>query len=146
MIQILTEICKVLKNWFIKSDNDIYFDKFTIRDNTVSPVLDFLQVGQYYRIVGSVFNDGVHTFGDESDTLIDETFDGAVWAMYVPKDVLDLDAEITAWVDKNRDALASPYTSESFGGYSYTKATTANGSTYGWQDAFKSRLNRWRKI
>ena len=40
----------------------------------------------------------------------------------------------------------SPYTSESFGGYSYTKATDANGAPIGWQKAFASRLNKWRKL
>ena len=38
------------------------------------------------------------------------------------------------------------YRSESFGGYAYTKATDANGAPIGWQKAFASRLNQWRRL
>ena len=43
----------------------------------------------------------------------------------------------------------SPYQSESFAGYSYSKAAKGSGnsgSTVTWRDAFKSRLNKYRKI
>ena len=40
----------------------------------------------------------------------------------------------------------SPYQSESFGGYSYTKASASNGDQVDWKTVFRSRLNRWRKI
>ena len=46
-------------------------------------------------------------------------------------------------------ALASPYQSESFGGYSYTKASAGSsdsGEGITWQKKFKSQLNQWRKI
>lgn len=83
--------------------------------------------------------------------LTDETFHGSVWAMAIPPAVIALSTDIDEWVEKNAEIIASPYSSESFGGYSYTKrnGTSANGSSnsvFGWQDAFRSRLNRWRKI
>ena len=110
--------------------------------------------GQYYRICGSVFNDGVHKYGDESDSLVDESFDGAVWAMAVPPAVIALDADITAWQEKYGGAESeamSPFTSESFGGYSYSKSSRSgtSGDDAGagsWQSAFAGRLNMWRKI
>ena len=40
----------------------------------------------------------------------------------------------------------SPYTSESFGDYSYTKATGESGAPLTWRDVFASRLNAWRKL
>ena len=46
-------------------------------------------------------------------------------------------------------AAMSPYMSESFGGYSYSKGasnTASGGSVVTWQDAFKTRLAPWRKI
>ena len=137
----LTEICAELRNYF-EVPNGRHFGKFEINGGTVAP-LDFLQEGQYFRIVGSVFNDGVYQYPPTS--LTDEEFDGAVWAMALPPSVVALAAEIKAY--NNSDAgKASPYTSESFGGYSYTKATDESGAPIGWQKAFASRLNRWRKL
>lgn len=143
----LTQICNEIKNYFSVED-DRFIGDFEIIDNKITPSIS-IQDGQYYRIVGSVFNDGVHKYGDETDVLKDESeFHGAVWLMRVPQDVIDLAKEIAEWQEKNADVLASPYTSESFGGYSYTKASGGNGTggAYSWKDAFASRLNRYRKI
>ena len=137
----LTELCAHLRNYFEVS-NGRHFGTFTISGGSIAP-LDFLQDGQYFRIVGSVFNDGVHKYGEAN--LTDEKFNGAVWAMAVPRVVVDLSEEIKAYNDSDA-GKASPYTSESFGGYSYTKATDANGVPIGWQKAFASRLNKWRKL
>ena len=148
----LTEICQYLRNWF---DRRRYFGKFVIAngeiktsENVALPILE----GQYYRIVGSVFNDGVHKNG--SGYLTDEPeFEGAVWLMAVPPDFLLLVDEISDWVEKNADALGSPYASESFGGYSYS-LRAGNGSVgdsgasggLSWQNQFAARLSPWRKI
>lgn len=137
----LTEICAELRNYFC-SEKDINRGKFTIINGDISPS-DFLQVGQFYRITGSVFNDGVWQY--PSDRLIDETFDGAVWAMAVPPAVVALAEEIQEY-EKSEANKPTNYISESFGGYSYTKATDAHGNAAGWQTVFASRLNKWRKI
>lgn len=138
----LTELCKELNNWF---DYKRAFGTFTIENNTID--LD-LQEGQYFRIVGSVFNDGVHMFPPVD--LHDETFVGAIWAMAVPSEVIALATDIDSWNSKYAEVLASPYTSESFGGYSYSKATSGGGvgssDLLSWQGAFASRLKKWRKI
>lgn len=140
----LNEICGYMKNWF-SDDSDKHFGTFKIENGKIMP-LDFVQPGQYFRIVGSVFNDGIYC-NDDTLQLIDEVFsDGAVWSMRIPKEIIDLDAEITAWMEKNADTLASPYSSESFGGYSYTKASGSNNSGYTWINAFRKRLERWKKI
>lgn len=144
----LTELCQELRNWF---DLDRRFGTFTISGGTLTA--DFLQTNQYYRIVGSVFNDGVHKYGDETDELTDETFDGAVWALAIPKEVVALANDIDEWQTKygGADSAAlSPFNSESFGGYSYSKGSGASSnsdtSNSGWQAAYASRLNKWRKI
>lgn len=130
-----------LKNWFLV---DIYERTFTIKDSALE--LPFLKKGQYYRICGSVFNDGLHKYGDSGDQLQDETFTGAVWALAIPKAVVELAVEIEAWQAKNGEAAQSPYSSESFGGYSYTKATDpTTGHAVTWEAAFRGRLNPWRK-
>lgn len=137
----LAEICAELRNYF-EVPNGRHFGTFTISGGSIAQ-LDFLQEGQYFRIIGSVFNDGVHQY--PASDLTDETFHGAVWSMAVPPSVIDLAAEIEEY--NNSDAgKPSPFTAESFGGYSYTKATDANGAPIGWQKAFASRLNRWRKL
>ena len=65
--------------------------------------------------------------------------------MAVPPALIELATEIEEY--NNSDAgKASPFTSESFGGYAYTKATDANGSPIGWKKAFASRLSKWRKL
>lgn len=136
----LSELCHEINNYFPKKK---YFGTYTIEDGIL--VIPELQSGQYYRICGSVFNDGVHKYG-EAD-LKDETFDGAVWAMAIPEEVIALSEEIDEWKAKYETAeTMSPYQSESFGGYSYTKASGASGGTATWQDVFGSKLNNYRRI
>lgn len=137
----LTEICAEIRNYFLLP-NGIHTGTFTISSGSIAP-LNFLQDGQYFRIVGSTFNDGVYQY--PTAELTDESFSGAVWAMGLPPAFLALAAEIEAWQKKDA-AKPSPYTSESFGGYSYTRATNSKGMTATWQDAFASRLNKWRRI
>ncbi len=142
----LTELCQELKNWFVR---DKIFDTFTIENGAIAVPDGSLQDGQFFRVIGSVFNDGVHQYG-ESD-LTDEVFTGAIWAMAVPPAVIDLSERISAWVTKYGDSVSSPYSSESFGSYSYTRASAGqgnanSGSAPTWQSTFASELNRWRKI
>ena len=132
-----------LKNWFVVP-NGVHVGAYTIKNGSLE--LPFLQNGQYYRICGSVFNDGLHKYGDESDKLQDETFWGTVWACAIPKAVVELSAKIEEWQTKNGDAVSSPFSSESFGGYSYTKATdSVTGSVATWETVFRSQLNPYRK-
>ena len=138
---IITEICAELRNWFAVP-NGVHIQTYTISGGSIVP-LDFLQAGQYFRIIGSVFNDGVHQY--PASDLTDEVFHGAVWAMAVPPAVIDLATEIEEY-NKSDAGKASPFTSESFGGYAYTKATDENGVPIGWQKAFASRLNKWRRL
>ena len=138
----LTELCGVLRNWF---ETDRISGTYTVENGSIT--LPFLQNGQFFRVVGSVFNDGVHQYPDYA--MADETFDGSIWPMSVPPALLCLGEEIKAWQEKNVDIAASPYTSESFGGYSYSKSTSGSATGAGmvtWQSVFKSRLNQWRKI
>ena len=137
----LTELCRELKNWFeVKK----IFNTFSIEDGSL--LLTEAKVGQYFRIVGSVFNDGVYQY--PATGLTDETFKGAVWLMAVPKEVTDKVEEITKWETDNAQAINSPYTSESFGGYSYSKSDSGDGSrsSASWQGHFASWLNKYRKI
>ena len=144
----LSELCKEINNWF---EQRKYFGEFVVEDGHLTGNFS-LQENQYFRIVGSVFNDGVYQY--PATGLTDETFNGAIWAMAIPSEVIALASDIEAWKNKYQsiDSPAmSPYNSESFGGYSYSKSS--GGSTSGnvdlsgtWQGAFADRLNHWRKI
>lgn len=134
------------RNWFCPRER-IYPDTYTITDGVLSAasrdLSAILRDGQYYRIVGSVFNDGLHLYRDtgggdddsgnqpddgEADAvsasesgsdggadglLTDETFTGAVWACAIPPAVIALAKEIADWQDEYGEAAASPYSSKS---------------------------------
>ena len=147
----LSELCQELRNWFdrgqphINGALEISSGKIITAD-----FINVIQANQYFRIVGSVFNDGVYKYTNDL-MLIDEVFDGSIWLMAIPKAVLDLDKEIDDWMTKyfNIDSEAmSPFDSESFGGYSYSKSSggSSGGSGVSWQNVFASKLNLWRKI
>lgn len=132
----LDEICKYLKNWFETSHQDGVFE---ISDGTLT--VPKCQTGQYIRIVGSVLNDGIYTY--PLTGLKDETFKGSVWLLIIPKYIEDLDTKITEFVSENKKG---GYSSESFGGYSYSKSTNKNGNISGWQDVFNEDLKPYKKI
>lgn len=133
-----------LKNWFVVPDG-VHDGVYTIERGELE--LPFLQDGQYYRICGSVFNDGLHKYGDYCRILHDETFTGTVWALAIPVAVVELAEKIADWEAKNGDTVTSPFSSESFGGYSYTKATdTTTGAQATWETVFRSQLKPFRKL
>lgn len=154
----LTEICQYLKNWFDKDEfhNPLPFweGEFRISEGQLD-LGDELLDGQYFRIVGSVLNEGVHQY-HSTETLTDEVFTGRVQSMAVPQVILSIANEIADWQNKygGADSVAmSPFNSESFGGYSYSKSGAGAGNSSsggsgagGWQSIFASRLSPWRKI
>ena len=156
----LTELCDVMNNWFDENSDDgtknRFFGTYTISGGQIDLSEIGIQENQYYRIVGSVFNDGVYQYHAPVDSadpaeepeLIDETFTGAIWAMAVPKKVLGLLAEINDWEDKYGPIVASPFNSESFGGYSYYKGykNTMSTVTTSWSSKFAEKINKWRKV
>ena len=152
----LQQVCEYIHNYFIKA---VHEGRYEITAGVIS--LDFLKEGQRFRIKGSDLNDGVYTYyadgiRNDDDTevvgLRDETFEGTVRAMAVPPAVIALSGEINEWVEKYGETVNSPYQSENvIGVYSYTKAqfggsNNSNSSPVSWQDIFKSRLDRYRRM
>ena len=135
----LTEILAHLRNYFVVETHE---DTFEIVGGVLP--LGFLQKGQYFRIIGSIFNDGVYCCTEDLK-LTDEIFTGKVEALAIPTDLIKLAEEITAYMQSD-EAKPTALTSESFGGYSYTKATESSGAAASWQTVFAARLRRWRKI
>ena len=136
----LEQVLGEIHNWFVR---EVVEGDFTISGGQLLlPDGPALQDGQYLRVVGSVLNDGLHQWPVAD--LADEEFHGEVWALAVPQEVQDLAGAIDDWDAKN---APGPYVSESFGGYSYTRATNgATGQAAGWRDRFRQELNRWRKV
>ena len=147
---LMDEVCGYIHNYFPAKPGGIHRGTFTIRDGMLT--VDFLQPNQYFRVIGSVFNDGVWMY--QSGDMVDETFTGAIWAMNVPPAFIALLQEIEQWVDKYGGADSvnmSPFNAESFNNYSYTKSGVArsNASSGGpttWDTVYGSRLVRWKKL
>lgn len=137
----LEQVLLSLRNWFVA---DKRTGRVRIEDGSLVPPAGLdLNEGQYIRITDSTFNDGLHRW--PCTGMTDEEFVGTVWALAVPKAVIDLADEIEAWQTEHAEELGSPYASESFGGYSYTRVG-GDGSPITWRQQFKARLDPWRKL
>lgn len=138
----LFELLMYLRNFFPGMKWQFFREEIT--EKRLS--LPGLENGDYYLIEGSRRNDGIHVYGNQD--LRNEVFSGTVTEICVPDAVLKLLDEINQWQEKNGEAVASPYQSESFGGYSYAKANTnsGNGESMSWKTAFGPRLRAWRKL
>ena len=155
----LTELCQELRNWFDR-DQQKWYGEFTISNGAITWGVKSLDLkdGQYFRIIGSTFNDGVQKYDSEAlASMTDESFDGSVWAMAVPPSVIALAEAISNWKGKFEDldnSNMSPFQSESFGGYSYSKGSGGSsssgvgqsGAVDTWQSVFAKKLSRWRKL
>lgn len=151
---IMSEVCALINNWFDKGWPK-YTGLIAINDGAVTSEGSEIEIkeGQYYRVIGSALNDGVWQYGNADEAPVNEEFNGAVWLMGVPPAVTAICNEIEAWIAKYGGVESpgmSPFQSESFAGYSYSKAAGATdsggGVLSGWQSAFASRLLRWKKL
>ena len=166
----LTEICGYLKNWFNREPNGTDYPKFRGDFVVSNGVIKWdsgadlpLHEGQYYRIIGGVFNNGgvyrfmLHPPSQETaagELPKDEAFTGEVWSMAVPPDVVAIAEEIAKWNEANGkadSAAMSPFNSESFGGYSYSKSggggsSSGNRTGITWVDVYGARLTRYKKL
>lgn len=138
---------KILRKlgWFNRPNryvDHIEFGKFTIKDGCISPS-DFLEYEDYFRIVGSKRNDGLYQH--PTAVLTDENFEGAVWVMRVPPIVITLAQDYEKEYGNNSEKT-NAYVSESFGGYSYTKATDSHGVPLSWWRLHEDELRPFRII
>lgn len=142
---VMTEVCDYLNNYFWEKR---IRGNFSIENGSIT--IPALKSGQYFRIIGSTFNDGVHIY--PATNLHDEEFEGTIEAMAIPAVVIAIASDIKDWQTKygGADSAAmSPFNSESFNGYSYSKSGSGNansGSNVTWQDVFGGRLNKYRKL
>lgn len=114
---------------------------FTIEDGKID-LSSFVKNGQYFLIEGSDLNDGVHLY-DEGLSLLDEKFNGRITALKLPRDFIETVKRMEEDVKSGK--YYSPYASESFGGYSYSRAQGSNGPANVFE-VYKSDLSVWRKL
>ena len=138
----LYELLMYLRNFFPGEKWQFFGEDITEK----RLLLPGLENGDYYLIEGSRRNNGIHVYGNSD--LRNETYSGIVTELCIPTELLILLDEINAWQEKHAEALQSPYQSESFGGYSYTKASESGGTgeSMSWKTVFAPRLRIWRKI
>lgn len=116
--------------------------EFVITGNSLSPAPD----APFVAIKGSAYHNGVYSLldGEMIDAPDkDETFDGVVYPLRPPDDFLALCKDISAFDDKSPVGAMQ---SETFGGYSYTRASGANGGVATWQNAYASRLIPFKRM
>lgn len=147
---ILEQVLNHIHNWFVY--DEITVDGCAVEGGSL-PASVSIPEGAWYRVQGSLFNDGLHRHPAED--LADETFDGTITICSIPNALLDVVEEIEDWQQAYNEgrnkALGSPYSSESFDGYSYSMrdysgANSASGGLSGWQAEFAGQLNAWRRI
>lgn len=132
----INKVCAEVRNYFVKSRHK---GDYVITDGGLN--LPFLVEGQFFRVEGSVLNDGIYCY--PVNNLQNEAFSGTIVAMAVPPAFLELVEKIKIFDTQN---AVSPFVSESWGGYSYSKATDSKGQIANWKTAFAKELNAWRKI
>lgn len=137
----LEQILDYIHNYFVHKE---YNGVFTISDGRLEGDSDYFLNGQYFKIEGSILNDGLYEYPNY--VLTDEEFEGKLLTLAIPPALLTTAQEIGEWVEKNSEIINNPYNSESFGGYAYSKTSSSSGGVFGWKDMFGKKLNRWRKI
>lgn len=141
----LENILKYLNNHFYAWQE---VGGFIINDNKIKVKANYVQ-GQYIRITGSILNNGVYQIKNvegemiELEGLTNEIFEGCIFGLAIPKDLLKLAEVIEEYEKENKK---NNVISESFGGYSYTKATDKSGNIASWESVYFNALCKYRRI
>ena len=120
----------------------------TTRNNLINSIIHGTTNNSYilavndgvYKVV-SCGNNGMNGITVQG-CLTDEKFTGYICSLSVPKPFVELCRDIQTYNTENK---AGVMISESFGGYSYTKATV-NGQLATWKDAFAGSLKPYRRM
>ena len=142
LYEVMLHVRKRTENCWIDPAHCQFDTEFKIENGSIT--LPDLVKGQYFIIRNSYFNDGVYTY-PEND-LIDEESRFDIISIKPPKVFVDLVEEIEEWQETYGSKSEKPFTSESFDGYSYQRATNSEGTAVTWKDVFKTRLNEWRML
>ena len=139
--RVMKECRNFFETGYVKSD-------FTITGGVISPAALF-PAGSYIAIENSAFYSGVYRVmqggvleGIPVDAFNDR-FTGRVWFLRPPAGFLELCRQIGEYIEK---APKGAYQSESFGDYSYTRASGKSGGVLTWQEHFGEELAQYRRM
>ena len=141
--QILTTVCRSLPRFFERSSES---GTFTIENEILTGNAATYLVGSYIAVTGSLINNGVYLVNDSMITLVgakNEVFQGTIYQLAIPNDFLAMVEEIQGNIETTAK-VDQGITSFSFGGYSESRATTADGVVASWREVYKSRLVPFR--
>lgn len=141
MVVGVAAVMRQVRNYFEREAMD---GRFVISSSVLSPA----PKAPYVYICGSAHCDGVWQLS--GGTLLsergafahDETFSGRVWGLHPPDGFLALCEKIADYDEQNPIGAVQ---SESFGDYSYTRASGQNG-VQGWSAAFRALLLPYRRM
>lgn len=124
------------------------FGEYSIKNNKIQVRGKYI-AGQYIRIIGSFLNDGVFkvksVIGNEIEleNMNDEEFEGYICSLAIPNSFIELNQKIKEYKSKEKN---NGIVSESFGNYSYSKATNSSGNPITWQDVFTNELRQYKQM
>lgn len=145
----IAAVMRRVRNFFERERID---GTFTITGGVLEPMPD----APYIAISGSAWHDGVFprdALTGEKDVVDrlaiaqglekDETFSGKVWGLHPPDDFIAICDQIGEYASKR--PAGSPQ-SESFGDYSYTMGSAADGLSGSWENVFAASLLPFRRM
>ena len=145
------DLMRECRNYFERGGMDGTFTITTSGRITGAEALGAVN-GQYVAIRGSAMNDGVYQIdktgklSQGEDIELDfapETFSGRIWLLFPPR------AFVALVQSANEIEAMNPkggMIHESFGEYSYTKATGKDGAPMTWQQALHASLAPYKRI
>lgn len=169
MLATIEALCAETHNYH---ETDKVIGDYTIENGNI--VLPFLAENQFFRVVGSKFNDGVYIYSQDAFIIRSSTWEEVMngnldwealkektWGELVERDLVDETFHGAIWpmnmpraflalskeiaeYNESEEAKPKPYTSENINGY--YSYTKASATDSEWQNVFSGKLKRWRKV
>ena len=110
------------------------------------------RVGEYLLLTGSAGVDGLYAISGADDGVYtlegvnaDEEWEGAVWALRIPRPFVALCAEIEAF--HQGAGRPTAYTSEMVVGlHQWTRSLSKSGAPIGWREVYSKSLAPYRRM
>ena len=132
----IAAVMRRVRNFFERESIE---GNFAITGGVLEPVPD----APYIAISGSACHDGVFPAGQLPKDRPDETFSGKVWGLHPTDDFVAICEQISEYAE--RRPAGAPQ-SESFGDYSYSMGSAADGLSGSWENVFAASLLPFRRM
>ena len=152
----LNAVLNEINNYFLKCGQYSYSKSITFTSNNTmtADFTDTFIASEYVLIEGSRLNDGVYLIAGVNDTTITIDTDEditistesevtcTITKCYIPKALIGLVVKIAEY----NSTIVTGIKSEKQGARSVTYGSTSEDSATGWDIAFRSQLNTYRKL